>query len=244
MRRLAGAAVLLVLGVAVLYVRGQAAEPAPPASGASAAPGVPGTASPPPSDPGAPSPPPPGATLPGAFPPGAVPGPEPFFGSKLDWFLGQPGRVIIREVWDIGDVEGRPWDANPADAAGRVRVHAVFAHEDGKPEQKVKGLMLVLSAPGEERTFYFDAEQVPELLGALGSVKAAADKVREPPAGARRRAVYVINGLEISMDASRTGGYLGQFGPDEITLRMNPDNFIQLKQLLDKAQDTLIRAGR
>jgi hypothetical protein len=181
---------------------------------------------------------------PAAVPPGG-PGPgmpmEPMFGTKLEWFLAQPGRVAVRDVWDVGGFEAKAWDAPARDPGGRVHVHAVAAFEEAKPTEKVKGVMLVLTDAVEDRTFFFDANQVPELLNAIEAVRMTTERLPNVPQDARRRAVYIVNGLEIARNSDRAGGYLGQAGPDAITVRLNPDNFLTLRDLLTKAQETLVR---
>src|SRR5215211_5471142 len=46
---------------------------------------------------------------PAAVPPGPGPGvpKERMFGTKLEWFLAQPGRVAVRDVWDVGGFEAK-----------------------------------------------------------------------------------------------------------------------------------------
>lgn len=180
----------------------------------------------------------PGVTA--GVPPGL--GLERVYSSKIGSYLAQPGRVVIRDVWDVGGFEARAWDAPAGDRGGRVHVHAVAAFEEAKPTEKVKGVMVVLSDPLEDRTFMFDAAQVPELVGAMESVRITSERLRNAPQDARRRAVYVVNGLEVARNADRAGGYLGLSGPDEITVRLNPDDFARLRELLERAQEILAAA--
>jgi hypothetical protein len=187
------------------------------------------------------------AAAPPAAPAAVPPNPGPampmdsMFATKLEWFLAQPGRVAVRDVWDVGGFEAKAWDAPARDPGGRVHVHAVAAFEEAKPAEKVKGVMLVLTDSVEDRTFFFDSNQVPELLNAIEAVRATTERLPNVPQDARRRAVYITNGLEVARNSDRAGGYLGQAGPDAITVRLNPDNFLTLRDLLTKAQETLVR---
>ena len=184
----------------------------------------------------------------GAAPPAPAAEPPPLpggppVGTKLEWFLVRPGRVVNRDVWEVGQIEGRPWDANTRGGPGWIRVRAIIAHEDGLPEQKVKGVEVVLINTRDDRAFLFDAEQMPDLLGAVRSLNVAAEKLREPQVGAARHATTVINGLEIGMNPRRSGGYVAAFGPEEASIGLSPDNFVQLTALLEKAQTTLTERG-
>lgn len=173
---------------------------------------------------------------PAAMPPGVM------AETRIEAFLFRPGRVIVRDTWKLGRVECRPWQEG-AGAPGAVRVNAVIAYADDRPDEKVAGVELVLEDEYEDRTFLFDAAQVPDVLIGMESAAAAADKLREPQIEVRRRAVYSINGLEIGMNPRRTGGYLAPVGPDERAIGMSPDNFGELKRLLDDAKATTTREG-
>jgi hypothetical protein len=175
--------------------------------------------------------------------PASLPDLAPGGASELEWFLIRPGRVVVRDAWDVGRVECRPFDGG-GEVEGVVRVTAVVAHQEGREGEKVGGVELVLSGGPEDRTFFFDAGQMPDLLGALHSVTDAADKLRDPPQGARRRIVFTINGLEIGMQLRRTGGYLASVDPDDLSLGLSPDDFERVLRLLEDARDVLNREVR
>jgi len=171
----------------------------------------------------------------GGFPPGME------LGAKLEMFLMRPGRVIVRDTWRVGRVECEPWENGAPGAKGSLRVNAVLAHVQDKPDEKFAGLELILQDEFQDHTFLFDPEQVADFLVGLETVRAAAETMREPPQDVGRRAVYNLNGLEVGMAPRRSGGYLAPVGPDEQPVGLNPDNFQELKRLLTEAQAVLKR---
>lgn len=162
-------------------------------------------------------------------------------GSKLEWFLMRPGRVIVRDTWRVGRVECKPWDDTAPGAEGVLRVHAVVAYVQDRPEERASGLELVLQDDFQDHTFLFDIEQLASFLVGLETVRTQAETMRDPPQDVGRRAVYNLNGLEVGMAPRRSGGYLAPVGPDELSVGLNPDNFEELKRLLNDAQTILKR---
>jgi len=171
--------------------------------------------------------------------PGGPPGME--MGSKLEWFLIRPGRVVVRDTWRVGRLECKPWAEGAPGGEGVLRINAVVASVQDKPEERATGLELVLQGEFGDRTFLFDTEQVADLLVALETVRAAAETMRDPPQDVGRRAVYNLNGLEMGMAPRRAGGYLAPVGPDEPSVALNPDNFQEMKRLITDAQTILKR---
>ena len=167
--------------------------------------------------------------------------PGPGMGSRLEMFLMRPGRVVQRDTWRVGRVECKPWDETAPGDEGTVRVNAVIAYVQDRPEERAAGVELVVQGEFQENTFVFDTDQVRDLLVGLESVRAASEKMREPPADVGRRVVYNLNGLEIGRSPRRTGGYLAPLGPDEPSIGLNPDNFEELRRILDDAQQVLKR---
>ena len=176
------------------------------------------------------------ATDPNAPPPPGM-GPD----TKLEWFMMRPGRVRVRDTWNVGRVECRPWDAGPNAEKSWVRVNAIVVRDGDNAGDKVAGAELVLEDDYQDRTFVFDDGQIADLISALDSLDAAGQKLRDPPAGASRRAVWTLNGLEIGMNPHRTGGYLAPMAPDEKSIGLSPDDFVQLKRLLQETRDLLGR---
>ena len=174
----------------------------------------------------------------GAPPPGM--GPE----TKLEWYLVRPGKLRVRDSWNVGRLECRPPDARPDSPRTWVRVHALIVRDNDNEADKAAGIEVVLEDEVQDRTFVFDAEQVGEVISALDALDAAGQKLREAPAGATRRAVWSLNGLEIGMNLHRTGGYLAPVVPDEKSVGMSVDDFAQLKRLLQDARDLLGREGK
>ena len=178
----------------------------------------------------------------GGPPPGmeAGMGPE----TKLEWLMLRPGRVKLRDTWSVGRFECKPWDA-PANAENAeksfVRVTAVMVRDAQDANDKAAGVELVLEGEERDHTFLFDAEQVQDMIAALDALDAAAQRLREPAQGTSRRAVWTLNGLEIGMNPRRTGGYLAPITPDERSTGMSPDDFVQLKRLLEDAKAVLNR---
>jgi len=171
-----------------------------------------------------------------ALPPPGV-GPD----TRLEWFMLRPGRVRVREAWGVGRVECKPWNA-PADAEkASVRVTALVYRDGDNAADKAAGLELVLESEEQDSRFLFDAEQIPDLLSALDGLDAASQKLREAGQGSSRRAVWTLNGLEIGMTPRRTGGYLAPMAPDQKSTGLSPDDFAQLKRLLQDAKDLLAR---
>ena len=162
-------------------------------------------------------------------------------GSRLEWFLMRPGRVLVRDTWRVGRVECRPWDNAAPGAEGTVRVNVVVAHAPDRADERAAGLEVVLQDDFADRTFWFDAEQLGDLLVAMETVRATAETMRDPPQDVGRRAVFNLNGLELGMAPHRTGGYLAPVGPDEQSVGLNPDNFAEIKRLLTDAQALLKR---
>ena len=173
----------------------------------------------------------------GAPPPGM--GPD----TKLEWMLVRPGRVRLRETWGVGRVECKPWDAGANAEKAFVRVTAVTVRDAENANDRAAGIELVLEGEEQEHTFLFDAEQIPEMLSALEALDAAAQKLREAGQGTTRRAVWTLNGLEVGMNPRRTGGYLAPMAPDERSTGLSPDDFGQLRRLLQDARDLLGREG-
>jgi hypothetical protein len=170
-----------------------------------------------------------------APPPGM--GPE----TKLEWFMIRPGRVRVREAWQVGRVECKPWNA-PADAEKAfVRVAALVLRDADNANDKAAGIELVLEGEEQESRFLFDAQQIPDLLGALDALDAASQKLREAQQGSSRRAVWTLNGLEIGMNPRRTGGYLAPVAPDQKSTGLSPDDFGRLRKVLQDARDVLNR---
>jgi hypothetical protein len=170
-----------------------------------------------------------------AMPPGV--GPD----TRLEWFMLRPGKVRVREAWHVGRVECKPWNA-PADAEKAfVRVAALVYRDGDRAGDKAAGVEVVLETEEQESRFLFDAEQIPELMGALDALDAAAQKLREAAQGSSRRAVWTLNGLEIGMNPRRTGGYLAPMAPDQKSTGLSPDDFGQLRRLLQEAKDVLAR---
>ena len=176
-----------------------------------------------------------GPDEPSALPPGLE------LGSKLEWFLMRPGRVVVRDTWRVGRLECKPWAEGAPGGEGVLRVNAVVAHAHDKPDERMSGLELVVQGEFGDRTFMFDTEQVADLLVALETVRAAAETMRDPPQDVGRRAVYNLNGLELGMAPRRAGGYLAPVGPDEPSVALNPDNFQEMKRVITDAQTILKR---
>jgi hypothetical protein len=169
-------------------------------------------------------------------PPGAL-GPD----TRLEWFMLRPGKVRVREAWHVGRFECKPWNA-PADAEKAfVRITALIYRDPDNANDKATGVELVLETEEQESRFLFDAEQIPDLVGALDALDAAAQKLREANQGSSRRAVWTLNGLEIGMNPRRTGGYLAPMAPDQKSTGLSPDDFGQLRRLLQEAKDVLAR---
>ena len=164
-------------------------------------------------------------------------------GSELEWFLIRPGRVVVRDAWDVGRVECRPFDAD-GEIEGIVRVTAIIAHEAEREATKVGGVELVLGAGPEDRTFFFDTRQMPDLISTFHNLTDAAEKLRDPPQGARRRVMSTINGLEIGMQLRRQGGYLASVDPDDLSIGLSPNDFESVRRLLEEARDVLSRELR
>jgi hypothetical protein len=161
--------------------------------------------------------------------------------TRLEWFMLRPAHVRVREAWQVGRFECKPWNA-PADAEKAfVRVVALIYRDPDNAREKAAGMELVLENEDQESRFLFDAEQVPDLLGALDALDAASQKLREAAQGSSRRAVWTLNGLEIGMNPRRTGGYLAPMAPDQKSTGLSPDDFGQLRRLLQDARDVLAR---
>ena len=180
---------------------------------------------------------PPAAGELGAPPP--PPGME--MGSRLEWFLMRPGRVLVRDTWRVGRVECKPWDDAAPGAEGTVRIHAVMAYAPDRPEDRASGLELVVQGEYADHTFWFDTQQLSDFLVALETVRTTAETMRDPPQDVGRRAVFNLNGLEVGMAPHRGGGYLAPVGPDEPSVGLNPDNFAEMKRILTEAQAVLRR---
>jgi hypothetical protein len=161
--------------------------------------------------------------------------------TKLEAMILRPGRVRVRDTWSVGRVECQPWDAAQNAEKAFVRISAVIIRDAEKAEDKAAGVELSLEAPDQEHTFVFDAEQIPEILSGLDGLDAAAQKQRVVPQGASRRAVWTLNGLEVGMKPGRTGGYLAPMAPDERSIGLSPDDFGQLRKVLQEAKDLLAR---
>jgi hypothetical protein len=174
-------------------------------------------------------------------PGGEVGGPPMEIGSRLEMFLMRPGRVLVRDTWRVGRVDCRPWGGESPGGEGTVRVNAVVAYVHDRPEDRAAGLELVVQDDFADRTFWFDAPQLGELLVAMETVRTTAETMRDPPQDAGRRAVFNLNGLEVGMAPHRAGGYLAPVGPDEPSVGLNPDNFAEMKRLLTEAQAVLQR---
>ena len=162
-------------------------------------------------------------------------------GSKLEWFLMRPGRVVVRDTWRVGRIECKPWAEGAPGGEGVLRINAVVAHPHDKPDERASGLELVLQGEFGDHTFLFDTEQVTDLLVAMETVRATAETMRDPPQDVGRRAVYNLNGLELGMAPRRAGGYLAPVGPDEPSVALNPDNFQEMRRLITDAQTILKR---
>jgi hypothetical protein len=170
----------------------------------------------------------------------AVPmGPGP--GTRLEAVMVRPGRVYVRDVWRVGRFECRPWNAEADTPKGWLRINALLAHDEQRPDDKASGVEIVLEDEADDRTFIFDVEQIRDLLDGLTALSAASDRLREAQQGARRHAVFTLNGLEIGMNPRRTGGYLAPLGPDERSLGLSPDNFADLRRALEAARDLIAR---
>ena len=166
-------------------------------------------------------------------------------GTRLEALLVRPGRVYVRDIWRVGRFECRPWNADADAPKGFLRVNALSARDEQRRDDQASGVEVVMEDELGDRTFVFDAEQIRDLLAGLTALNAAGDRLREPQAGARRHAVFTLNGLEIGMNPRRTGGYLAPLGPDERSMGMSPDNFSDFRRLLEEARDLLAReAGR
>lgn len=165
-------------------------------------------------------------------------------GTRLEAVLVRPNRVYVRDIWRVGRFECRPWNADVDAPRAFLRINALAARDEQRPDDKAAGVEIVLEDELGDRTFVFDAEQIRDLLQGLTSLSAASDRLREPAQGARRHAVYTLNGLEVGMNPRRTGGYLAPLGPDERSVGMSPDNFSDLRRLLEEARDLLNREAQ
>ena len=170
-----------------------------------------------------------------APPPGM--GPE----TKLEWYMVRPGKVKVRESATVGRIEVQPWDAGANAEKAFVRVNAITVRDPDNADDKASGVELIVEGEDRLNTFVFDAEQVPTIISAIDQLDAAAQKLREPAPGTSRRAVWTLNGLEIGMNPRRTGGYLAPMSPDERSTGLSPDDFTQLKRVLQDAKDVLAR---
>jgi hypothetical protein len=187
-----------------------------------------------------------GPSGPGAGP-SSGPGSEEMMGpgTRLEAVMVRPGRVYVRDVWRVGRFECRPWNADPDTPKSWLRVNALMARVEERPDEKATGVEVVLEDEIEDRTFIYDAEQIRDLLQGLTSLATASERLREPQEGARRHAVFTLNGLELGMNPRRTGGYLAPLGPDGRSVGLSPDNFNDLRRLLEEARDLLTReSGR
>lgn len=167
--------------------------------------------------------------------------PEMELGSRLEWFLMRPGRVVVRDTWRVGRVECKPWDNGSPGGEGTLRVNAIIAHLPEQAQERAAGLELVLGDEFGDRTFMFDVEQVADFQVGLETVRTTAETMRDPAQDAARRATFNMNGLEIGMVPRRAGGYLASVGPDEPSVGLSPDNFQELKRLIAEAQTILKR---
>jgi hypothetical protein len=141
----------------------------------------------------------------------------------------------------VGRVECKPWNA-PADAEKAfVRVAALVFRDADDANDKAAGIELVLETEDQESRFLFDAEQIPDLAGALDALDATSQKLREAQQGTSRRAVWTLNGLEIGMNPRRTGGYLAPVAPDQKSAGLSPDDFARLRKVLQDAREVLAR---
>jgi hypothetical protein len=162
-------------------------------------------------------------------------------GSRLELFLMRPGRVVVRDTWRVGRVDCRPWDNAAPGVPGTLRVNAVIAYVPDHAEERAAGLELVLQDELMDHTFFFDVEQLGDLIVGMETVGTTAETMRDPPPDVGRRAVFNLNGLEVGMAPRRSGGYLAPVGPDELSVGLNPDNFREVKQHLTEAQTILKR---
>lgn len=178
-----------------------------------------------------------------AEPPGGAPD-EMMGPTRLEALLVRPGRVYVREIWRVGRFECRSWNADADAPKAFLRVNALTARDEQRRDDKADGVEVVLEDELGDRTFVFDAGQIRDVLQGLTSLNAVSDRLREPQEGARRHAVFTLNGLEIGMNPRRTGGYLAPLGPDERSVGMSPDNFSEFRRLLEEARDLLARESQ
>src|SRR3954447_2728216 len=91
---------------------------------------------------------PPGGAQPGAAAGALPPGMEP--PTKVEWMIGRPNAVTVRDVIDVGDVD-------LGQNAGSVRVQGLIVSDPDKPADRVRGLAVVLNTTAEPVTVVFDA---------------------------------------------------------------------------------------
>lgn len=162
--------------------------------------------------------------------------------SGMEAFITQPGRIILRDAWMIGEIDTRG-GAEATGPGGFVRVEAIMAWDEQTPDQKLKGIIVTLDDTRSAAFLLFDVDQVPVLASAVSRTSAAAQRLRPPPeTDGRRRATFIANGLEIGINAGgNTGGYLAQAGPAGLGVRLETAHFQQFRELLLKAQAALVR---
>jgi hypothetical protein len=154
--------------------------------------------------------------------------------TKVEWMIGQPDRIMVRDVMDVGEVD-------LGENVGTVRVQGLIVYDEAKPAERVRGLAIVVSTAAEPITFVYDAEQVPDLIKSVDRVTGAAARLRVPGGDDRRQAVVVLNGLEMGVAAGGAVGHLSRVGPDQPSVRLRQGDFAQLKELLARGRDLLAR---
>jgi hypothetical protein len=89
--------------------------------------------------------------------------PAPTHPTDLETYLERPGILLLKQQHPLAAIE--------LAGGGRMRLHAVAAHEPGMQHQRMMGVRLELEAPGvidEERLFYVDVHEIGELARAIG----------------------------------------------------------------------------
>ena len=82
--------------------------------------------------------------------------------TKLQMFLGQKGKLIIKDFYELGEVAGR--------RGSKIKLEAVVLYEPGLESESIKGLKIEITSGGEYQrsdTSFLDLDEVESLSEAI-----------------------------------------------------------------------------
>jgi len=151
-------------------------------------------------------------------------------GTRIESFLNQKGRLLIKDVYILGKVSGL------YSSSGAIT--AIITYEPGDKENSLKGLLFEINegqSDEKSHSSYLDIEEIEDLSAGIASIVRLAE-AREKTENSFTEIVYTTR------DNLSFGVYLGEAekeafittgGPEKLTVFLEPGRMGEVKRIVD-----------